>query len=223
VRSVAKIDNEDMPSEGRAWMQCYSSDDLQEEQMKDPITRTLIDWMNNGPPERKGVESESPALRHYWLCYEQLVMKDGVMFYKWKTGIGERVLFIVPASLRKQILDLSHKSILAAHPGLHRTVDRLRMNFYWFGMRSDVSTYISCCHECSVSKKNTKSSRASLQCYQTGAPMDRIQLDIQKMYLVHSQSLEEEASMSWCLLISVLSGLKRIHWPTKQLKQLRQQ
>ena len=57
-------------------------------------------------------------------------------------------------------------------------MDKLRMNFYWYGMREDVTAYISLCKDYAVSKKDIRASRAPMQQYQAGAPMDRIQLDI---------------------------------------------
>ncbi|CAG2253446.1 unnamed protein product [Mytilus edulis] len=97
---------------------------LQEEQLKDSVTKNLMEWMKHGPPERKHIVKECPALRHYWLCFQQLSMRDGVVYYKWKTIDGEKELFIVPESLKKEVLEVCHKSVLAAHPGIHRTVEK---------------------------------------------------------------------------------------------------
>ncbi|CAC5364743.1 unnamed protein product [Mytilus coruscus] len=78
---------------------------LQEEQRKDSVTKNLIEWMKHEPLERNNTVKECPALRHYWLWFQQLSMRDGVVYYKWKTFDNEKELCIVPESLKKEVLE----------------------------------------------------------------------------------------------------------------------
>ncbi|VDI47038.1 Hypothetical predicted protein [Mytilus galloprovincialis] len=178
TKRATAIDPNDNTDRHCTWIEGYSRIQFQEKQLKDSVTKNLIEWMKHGPPERNHIVKECPALRHYWLCFQRLSMPDGVVYYKLKTIDDEKELFIIPESLKKEVLEVCHKSVLAAHPRIHRTVEKVRLNFYWYGMRNDVASYISCCQQCAVNKKSTKASRAPMQNYQTGAPMDRIQLDI---------------------------------------------
>ncbi|KAL5011242.1 hypothetical protein ScPMuIL_011676 [Solemya velum] len=161
------------------WLEGYSFQEISKEQQEDPILKILHVWAVSGvPKDRKHVLKEDPALRHFWLVWDQVVFKETVAFYKWK-GVGqERDLLLVPNSLKKLVLELCHSSILAGHPGIHRTVERVREKCYWYDMRNDVSIFIACCPQCSVSKKQTHPGRARLQDYHAGFPMDRVQLDI---------------------------------------------
>ena len=61
---------------------------------------------------------------------------------------------------------------------MKRTLQRLKLNFYWFNMTDTVSTYIASCAAYATSKKPTHTEKAEMQEYHAGAPLDRIQLDI---------------------------------------------
>ncbi|KAK3097999.1 hypothetical protein FSP39_015198 [Pinctada imbricata] len=157
----------------------YDTEVLEEKQLEEADLGTLHKWLKEGFPEsKKSLFSSSPALRHYWLCREQLLLKDGLLCYKWIGPEGTRNLLIVPETLQRELLKVAHDSPLAGHPGIKRTLQRLRLNFYWFNMTDTVSTYIASCAACATSKKQTHTVRAEMQEYYAGAPLDRIQLDI---------------------------------------------
>ncbi|VDI31120.1 Hypothetical predicted protein [Mytilus galloprovincialis] len=73
TRRITAIDNTDSH---RTWIEGYSRMQLQEEQLKDSVTKNLMEWMKHGPPERKHIVKECHALRHYWLCFQQLSIQS---------------------------------------------------------------------------------------------------------------------------------------------------
>ena len=56
----------------------------------------------------------------------------------------------VPSSreLRNLVLKEMHDVPYAGHPGYHKTITEIRSQFFWLGMKKDVSDYITQCMEC---------------------------------------------------------------------------
>ena len=48
---------------------------------------------------------------------------------------------VVPRPLRHEVLELAHDSILSGHFGSKKTADKVFSNFYWPGVRKDVSQF----------------------------------------------------------------------------------
>jgi len=71
----------------------------------------------------------------------QFLIKDNVLMKRFevKGKIGhERVLVqqaVVPKNYQAELVRIAHEDRFAGHMGLNNTLRRLRMNFYWTGMR----------------------------------------------------------------------------------------
>ena len=74
-------------------------------------------------------------------------VRDGIL-YMYDQGYKP----LIPAALRKRLLSSAHGSLLAGHRGEHVTFERLRSEFAWPKMRSDVRDYIRTCDSCGVHK-----------------------------------------------------------------------
>ena len=71
-----------------------------------------------------------------------------------------------------------HDGILAGHLGKKKTKKRLLQKFYWFEVDSDVNNWVVGCDVCARTKKAVKTPRAPLGSMRTGAPMERLGIDI---------------------------------------------
>ena len=63
-------------------------------------------------------------------------------------------VIIVPedASLRTDIIHHFHAIPTAGHPGIEKTLELLKRNYFWDGIRSDVIQYVKTCPECQQTK-----------------------------------------------------------------------
>ena len=55
IKRIAKIDqagDQENDNSSSVWIEGFSSKDLHSEQLKDQVTKTLIEWKEYGPPER---------------------------------------------------------------------------------------------------------------------------------------------------------------------------
>ncbi|XP_067676459.1 uncharacterized protein [Haliotis asinina] len=66
---------------------------------------------------------------------------------------------VVPISLRRDVLRVSHEALMGGHMGSKKTLDRVTSQFYWPGVQGDVRRYcISCdiCHRTTPKGKISK-------------------------------------------------------------------
>ncbi|XP_023205547.1 uncharacterized protein LOC106700194 [Xiphophorus maculatus] len=163
------------------WMQTLSSQQLSAAQKEDTVLSILHSWKEAGSlPTKDEVAIESPAVRKYWLCWLQIELHQGVLYYRWENvdSLKPSLLLLVPASLQMEVMQACHDPPLSGHLGETKTLQRLRQSFHWYGMGSDLHKYIQQCPQCKGLKSSSPSKKAKLQSYQAGAPMDRLHLDI---------------------------------------------
>ena len=87
--------------------------------------------------------------------------------------------FIVPKTLRPEILQQMHNSVLSGHLGLKKkkTLEKLLQRFYWFNVRDDVHMWLLKCYTCAAIKSSHQNPKAPLGRMQAGTPLYRISTD----------------------------------------------
>ncbi|XP_043228769.1 uncharacterized protein K02A2.6-like [Amphibalanus amphitrite] len=101
---------------------------------RDPEYRALRDVILAGFPDHR--HDVAPALRPYWGVRSMLAVDDGLIVY------GARL--VIPASLRRNVLDRLHDS----HQGMEKTKRRSRLSVYWPGIDRDICNTVSACQSC---------------------------------------------------------------------------
>ncbi|VDI02855.1 Hypothetical predicted protein [Mytilus galloprovincialis] len=132
------------------------------EQRKDQELNRLIVWLEDKKePEEHELYLCSPSIKHLWNCKHQLVLKDGILCYKWLDPVHSRLLLVVPRSLRHKILENCHDAKLSGHFGQAKTIERLKQNYIWYGLREDARNYVKSCHTCNVNKKSQRQTKGA--------------------------------------------------------------
>ena len=167
------------PLEVTNWVPGYSSADLAKKQTEDHDLKRVIRWitLDKEPSEAK-LALSSPTVKHLWRMRQQLVVKEGVLFYKWEDALEPRSLLVVHYDMRDEIMLLSHDAKLAGHMGRDNTYETVRQSFFWYGMYADVVRYVSTCSKCSMNKRPNRHRKAPQVQYHAGYPMERVHLDI---------------------------------------------
>lgn len=124
--------------------------------------------------------TQSPELGHYWHLWPSLFIREGILYkeYHAKDDLSLYTQFMVPYSMRSEALRLIHNSLLGGHLGQKKTKRKLQQRFYWFQMREDVNILIEKCDVCSSLKHSSRRPRVALGDMRTGAPLDRISIDL---------------------------------------------
>ena len=164
------------------WMSGMTLSDICKLQENDPDIGKLFSWKksNGARPERDQVASESPSVRQYWLMWDQIILKSGVLYKKWVTSDGSKpkLQLLVPLSLRKQVLEAVHDSVTSGHLGVQKTISRARQVFYWYMLQETIRDWIRNCNKRGSRKRPLKTPTAKNATYNVGAPMDRLAIDI---------------------------------------------
>ncbi|KAG0729818.1 hypothetical protein GWK47_029555 [Chionoecetes opilio] len=79
----------------------------------------------------------------------------------------------------RELVQEVHAGHTSGHQGVKKTLCRLRQRFYWFGpLRRDVIEWCRTCYTCAAKMGPPQRTRAPLQLYRAGAPMERVAVDI---------------------------------------------
>ena len=90
----------------------------------------------------------------------------------------EKLLIVVPYSLRKEFLTIAHNK--AGHQGTDRTLSQLQQIAYWVGMSRYVTHYCSHCTRCQYIK-SLPNQPAPLQPVIASRPWELVAVDILKV------------------------------------------
>ena len=71
-----------------------------------------------------------------------------------------------------------HGSKTACHLGVNQLLHKVQQRFYWVGLAADVRSMVRSCTVCARFKNPPRKSRAPLQSYKVGAPLERVAMDI---------------------------------------------
>ena len=170
-------DSESRPSSN--WVESLSSFQLRQAQLDDIHIRTTIHWLEHSyDPSTRELQLYSPETRALWLTRDQLVLKDGILYYVWTDRDDRSQCLVVPTELRLKVLYHCHDSRDSGQLGRTKTLDKLKQRFYWYGMSRDSNIYVKQCPSCNKNKKGNRTPRSALGSYHAGYPMERVHLDI---------------------------------------------
>lgn len=69
---------------------------------------------------------------------------------------------VVPTNRRNDVMADCHSSALSAHGGYHKTIDRVRRNYFWPNMDGDVRSFVRSCEVCKSAKHSNITQRAPM-------------------------------------------------------------
>ena len=170
------------------WGLKYSAEDLRQFQDNDPDLSVIINWLETANlPTESELALSSPCVKHLWLHRDQLSFHKDVLYYRWEDALEPKRLFLVPSSLKSEIIENFHDHSYAGHMGRDNTRRNIQKSFYWHGLYSDVAAYVATCSACSKNKKANKLKKAGLLRYHAGSAMERVHLDILGPFNVSSR------------------------------------
>ena len=92
-------------------------------------------------------------------------------------GNPEKNLYLVPESLKRNVMELYHDS--KGHPGAGRTKETIYLTYWWKGMNADVENHIKSCKSCARRKARNAVAAVPIQGYQAPTmPWERTHIDL---------------------------------------------
>ena len=154
---------------------------LRKKQAEDTDIEPILLWKSrDSRPYGPEVTEASPSTRHYWNLWESLELREGVLYRRFhrKDGTSSHLQFVVPKSVRDEILHELHNNTLSGHLGRKKCRERALQRFYWHGIREDINVWVAKCDECASIKIQGRKAKAPLGCMIVGAVWDRLGVDI---------------------------------------------
>ena len=106
------------------------------------------------------------------------VLPNGTLVRRWQRHGQHHDQVVVPAGHRQAIADQLHRGLNGGHLGLRRSKLRLQQRFYWPGWSRAVHHAQLRCERCARAKRPPNTRHGQLQPLLTGAPWERIGIDI---------------------------------------------
>jgi len=167
----------------------WSSELLQQEQERDPDLRKIVEAMRSGQrPNKQEISGESATTKAYWAQWQSLKLHDGCLHRVWESedGKSNRDLLVIPKCRVNEVLTEFHNGASGGHLGINKTFDKIRTRFYWIGCRQSISDWVQSCQVCMQAKGPNRKSRGRMMLYNSGAPFERIAMDIAGPFPVSS-------------------------------------
>ena len=81
----------------------------------------------------------------------------------------------------KEVLNEFHNGASGGHLGVTKTLENLKLHFYWVECQQAVADWIANCTLCIAAKGPVTRSRGQLQQYNSAAPFERVAMDVSVM------------------------------------------
>uniref|UniRef100_A0A3B1J624 Gypsy retrotransposon integrase-like protein 1 n=1 Tax=Astyanax mexicanus TaxID=7994 RepID=A0A3B1J624_ASTMX len=158
-----------------------SQEEFVKAQGEDSVLKIILQWKRAGQrPDWRDVTPLGPECKAYRSAWDSLCERGGLLYRRWEDAVPGRYAWqlLVPRSLRQRVLCAIHGPAGVGHFGVTKTLRQLRQRFYWPGCRADVELFVHCCDSCTAKKGPVGRSRAPLQSLRSGAPMERVAVDV---------------------------------------------
>ena len=125
------------------WVPGCTKEQLREYQKADPDIAQMLKWKEGVRPGWCKVSGLSPAVKAYWFQWDQMQVTDELLQRYWASDDGrrDRLLLVVPKSMREDVMYEVHDGYTAAHLGVKKTTAKVRERYFWYKMRSDVQLW----------------------------------------------------------------------------------
>ena len=160
----------------------FDIEEVIKHQSEDSEWKLLIDARRcNTRSPTKELEGKSVEIRRLWQLWDQLVLKEGVLYRKFADCNQESAAvhqLVVPPVLRNEVLREVHEGTFGGHLGEEKTFKKLRAAYYWPGYYNATKLWCKTCVVCAQRKTATPHNRAPLQSVTVGSPMQMVAIDI---------------------------------------------
>ena len=154
--------------------------DIVRQQEEDRVLSKVRHWVKESIyPTKREVRKMERRFHYYRSILGELVFKENILYRREQLVEGDhRLQLCVPDTLRDRIFEIGHEHRSAGHPGLRRTIERIRQNFFWPYMISDITTKLEVCGVCQRKRPKPPPQRQFQADMRVGNPHTKISLDL---------------------------------------------
>ena len=173
--------NLDDTKAGGLWCDAWSVAQIMEWQAANTVISKVLSWVEAGrKPPLKEIQRENAAIRIYWSLFEQLELKDGVLY--WKADAADRMVasrLVAPQAACKHVFKFLHSSRNGRHQGVKkRSGASARQRFWLPGMKTNIARWCQFCALCQRHNRHPGAKCSMILQVPIGAPMQQVAFDI---------------------------------------------
>ena len=124
-------------------------------QLADPEIRVVLMAKEaQAKPSADVQKAHSLATRKLFQIWDQLLIRDGVLFRQWENPTGSRSVLqlVMPKSERTNVLRDLHEGVAGGHLGEAKVLEKLKERFYWPAHAKEVNNWCQTCSTCAQRK-----------------------------------------------------------------------
>lgn len=145
---------------------------LQRSQKADPDCKAFIEFLELGK-----LPDEEALIRHVIAEHQKFIIKNGTLLRMNEKHQPDRV--VLPKAMMSEILEAYHAELFSAHLGYRKTLEKLKVHYYWRNMASDTYKYCQECLSCAGRKSVVPKERAPLISIPVEAvPFTKVSVDL---------------------------------------------
>ena len=160
----------------------WNHHEIRLEQLADQNIGQLLIALEEGRdrPPWEAVSNGSSKLKTLWAQWERLEIHNGILYRRFESddGMTIRRQMLLPEVKKQEVMKYFHDLPSAGHLGVDKTLEKLKISFYWPNMRETVQEYCRSCDKCFARKPKKQTNKAPLGTYISGEPMERVAMDI---------------------------------------------
>ena len=131
-------------------------------------------------PEWSAISKKSSFFKTLWRNWDRLQLHATLLYRSWtnEDTMHDLLQLVVPKEKLTEVIRVHHSIPSAAHLDAKRTLARIKTGFYWPGMKVAVQEFCRLCDSCAARKPSPKQNKAPMGHISSGAPMEKVCLDI---------------------------------------------
>lgn len=141
----------------------YTPRDIKQLQREDSECNRYIEYL-----EKKSLPTDPFLATQTVNACNQMQLDDGILYHTWWPQRNNqrqetRLQLVIPTTLKSEILQHYHDSLLGGHMGFNKTYERIQRNYYWINLYKDTKNYIKSCPDCQLAKADKEKQLGLLQ------------------------------------------------------------
>ena len=150
--------------------------DIGQLQKEDPEVAQLREIVEQGRTTRSKAreKGQSKSIQLAGECE----VKDGLLWHVTMRAGRQHYALVAPAEIRRVVLRAGHFDRDAGHGGIDRTLERVRLDYWWPGMKQDVVDVVSHCEVCQQTKSRDPKPSPMQSLPIPQAPNERVHIDL---------------------------------------------
>ena len=152
-----------------------SRDDIRQQQEADPLLRDVLDFLKH--PE---CHSASPTVCEILRDTGKISVNNntGLLMHEATVNGRHHNVPILPPASRSAVMTALHTLPMSGHLGYKKTYHRVRSQFYWKGISSDVKAFVRSCLACQQRKPPLPRHSSQLQLFSASRPFEVVSIDL---------------------------------------------